>query len=121
VQGKLEVGEERAQIIASDISPLQQLASKTRPKATPAVRKSPDAAHENVHFYLQVPQVEPHELRRLRETLLQFPGHSLVFLHLVSAEGETVIELPDRLRVAPEPRLAAEVEKVFGPRISATP
>ena len=120
VQGKLEMGEERAQIIANDVNPLQQLASKARAKPAPAATER-EKRDESVHFYLQVPQVEPQDLGQLRDTLLQFPGPAPVFLHLVAAEGETVIELPDRLRVEVHPSLLEEVQKVFGPRISATP
>jgi DNA polymerase-3 subunit alpha len=120
VQGKLEMGEERAQIIANDVNPLQQLASKARAKPAPAGTER-EKRDESVHFYLQVPQVEPQDLGQLRDTLLQFPGPAPVFLHLVAAEGETVIELPDRLRVEVHPGLLEEVQKVFGPRISATP
>jgi DNA polymerase-3 subunit alpha len=120
VQGKLDTNEERAQIIANDVNPLQQLASKARAKPAPPATER-EKRNDSVHFYVRVPQVEPQDLGQLRETLLQFPGSAPVFLHLVAAEGETVIELPDRLRVELHPNLLEEVQKVFGPRISATP
>ncbi|MGH7846440.1 MAG: OB-fold nucleic acid binding domain-containing protein, partial [Candidatus Binatia bacterium] len=120
VQGKLEMAEERAQIIANDVNPLQQLAGKARAKPAPAATER-EKRDESVHFYVRVQQVEPQDLGQLRDTLLQFPGSAPVFLHLVAAEGETVVELPDRLRVELDPSLLEEVKKVFGPRISATP
>jgi hypothetical protein len=85
------------------------------------MRKVQETPDECVHFYVQVPQVEPQELTRLRDTFLQFPGPSAVLLHLVSTEGETVIELPDRLRVAAGDGLLEELERAFGPRISVAP
>ncbi|HWP57260.1 MAG TPA: DNA polymerase III subunit alpha [Candidatus Acidoferrales bacterium] len=120
VQGKLEIGEERAQIIAADIKPLQQLGRKGAERRAPAGRES-EKQEQSVHFYLRVPQVEPQELERLRDTLLQFPGSLSVFLHLLAAEGETVIELPEGLKVAAGPGLLEEMEKLFGSRISLTP
>jgi DNA polymerase-3 subunit alpha len=121
VQAKLETAEERAQMIASDISPLHKLARKVGSRRAQPMKKAGAEREETIHFYVRVPQVEPQELGRLRDTLLQFPGPSLVFLHLVSPEAEAVIELPDRLRVAANRGLLEEVDKVFGPRISATP
>ncbi|HET9297719.1 MAG TPA: hypothetical protein VFP18_12585, partial [Candidatus Binatia bacterium] len=59
------------------------------------------------------------ELVQLREALLNCPGSSMVILHLL-AQGvsETVIELPDQIRVASGPELVVLVSKLFGPRIS---
>ena len=33
-------------------------------------------------------------------------------------QGETVIELPDQVRIASTPELEATVERLFGPRVS---
>jgi hypothetical protein len=37
---------------------------------------------------------------------------------LASANGETVIELPDQVRIASSPELEDAVEKLFGSRVS---
>ncbi len=59
------------------------------------------------------------ELIRLRDTLLDYPGRHTVFLHLrAPANGETVIELPEQVRIAPSAELEDMVGKLFGPRVS---
>jgi hypothetical protein len=63
--------------------------------------------------------VSAEELVRLRDTLLDYPGRSVVFLHMLGAgQGETIIELPDQVRIASSPELEATVEQLFGPRVS---
>jgi hypothetical protein len=63
--------------------------------------------------------VSADELVRLRDTLLDHPGRATVFLHLLGAgQNETVIELPDQVRIASTPELEAAVARLFGPRVS---
>jgi hypothetical protein len=51
--------------------------------------------------------------------LLDYPGRSAVFLHLHSGGNqETVIELPDQVKVALTADLQKSVERLFGARIS---
>jgi len=74
---------------------------------------------EKVHLYARESEVSGDELVRLRDTLLDYPGHATVFLHLLaSANGETVIELPEQVRIASSPELIETVERLFGQRIS---
>jgi hypothetical protein len=64
-------------------------------------------------------EVSADELIRLRDTLLDYPGRHTVFLHLrAPANGETVIELPEQVRIAPSPELEDMVGRIFGQRIS---
>jgi DNA polymerase-3 subunit alpha len=122
VKGRLEVGEERIQIIANDVTPLAGLSQENRTARLPAAQ--PDGKDEvaDVHFYVQVPEVTSEELNQLHETLLRHPGSSTVFLHLFKPDKkETVIELPHRLRVAPGGALFETVERLFGRRITSLP
>jgi len=115
VKGKLEVGEERIQIIANEITALAE-ASKN-PKSN-----VPSQIAEKVDLYVREDQVSPDELIRLRDTLLGYPGRATVFLHLLSSDsGETVIELPDQVKVYSTPELEATVEQLFGARVSFQP
>ena len=53
------------------------------------------------------------------EKCLDYPGPCAVFLHvLASPKRETIIELPDQVRVASTPELEASVERHFGTRIA---
>jgi hypothetical protein len=55
----------------------------------------------------------------LRDTLLDYPGSATVYLHmLASANGETIIELPEQVRIASSQELTATVERLFGSRVS---
>jgi DNA polymerase-3 subunit alpha len=112
VKGRLEVGEERIQVIANDIEALSE-AAKNQKYATV------NGDGEKVHLYVREAEVSAEELVILRDTLLDFPGRATVYLHLLqSLNGETVIELPDQVRIASTPELVGTVERLFGPRVS---
>jgi DNA polymerase-3 subunit alpha len=119
VKGKMEVGEERIQVFANEIVLLAQEVSKARANGGANGNGQRNGDGERVHLYVREPEVSADELVQLRETLLEYPGPSTVLLHLVApGNGETVIELPSQVRVAPTPALAEIVEKLFGPRVS---
>ncbi|HYT55999.1 MAG TPA: DNA polymerase III subunit alpha, partial [Verrucomicrobiae bacterium] len=112
VKGRLEVGEERIQVIANDIEALSE-AAKNQKYGTV------NGNGEKIHLYVREAEVSAEELVILRDTLLDFPGRSTVYLHLLqSVNGETVIELPDQVRIASTPELVGTVERLFGARIS---
>ncbi len=115
VQGKLEVGEERVQIIANEILPLAEVSLKAKKSAA-------EKNGNGVHFYIRGSEVTPKELNELYETLLHHPGPCTVYLHLFTPErGETIIELPVHLQVALSPALSEAVERLFGDRITFHP
>ncbi|MGH7887463.1 MAG: DNA polymerase III subunit alpha, partial [Candidatus Binatia bacterium] len=116
VKGRLEVGEERIQMIANEITALSEAAKN--PKNAVANGKS-HVNGEKVHLYLRETELCADELVRLRDTLLDYPGPATVILHmLASANGETVIELPEQVRIASSEELEDTVAKLFGPRVS---
>ena len=79
-------------------------------------------AGDGVHLYITGPSATSEELNRLHETLCRYPGDRTVFLHLHTANrGETIIELPDQLKVASTPELFQVVEELFGDRIVTNP
>ncbi|MBI4490981.1 MAG: DNA polymerase III subunit alpha [Deltaproteobacteria bacterium] len=118
VQGRLEVGEERVQIIANDVTPLAQ---ESRQTPSPEVQSKTGEEVHRVHFYLRGPEVTSQELSQLHDTLLQYPGRCPVFLHLFAGDrSETIIELPVHLKVASTPALLEEVERLFGGRVTFT-
>jgi DNA polymerase III subunit alpha len=112
LKGKLEVGEDRIQLIANEITALAE-AAKNPNNAVPT------SVNEKIDLYVREDEVSADELVRLRDTLLDYPGRHTVFLHLrLPTNGETVIELPDQVRVAPSPELEQSVERLFGPRVT---
>ena len=121
VKGRLEVGEDRMQIITNEVSPLAEAASKGRQNdyADSNGKGNGKGNGEKVHLYVRETDVSADELVRLRDTLLDYPGRCTVFLHLLAAaKSETVIELPEQVRIASSPELEETVERLFGTRVS---
>jgi hypothetical protein len=117
VKGRMEVGEERMQIFANEIIPLAQEVAKSRLNG--GANGKTNGNGERVHLYVRESEVSSDELVQLRETLLEHRGPCVVLLHLFApGKGETVIELPDQVRVASTPELEARVQRLFGSRVS---
>ena len=112
VKGRLEVGEDRMQVIANEVAPLADAVKNQKNGLA-------NGNGERVHLYVRESDVSAEELVRLRDTLLDYPGRSVVFLHMLGAgQGETIIELPDQVRIASSPELESTVEQLFGARVS---
>jgi DNA polymerase-3 subunit alpha len=100
VRGKLEVGEERVQLIATEIVPLE------------ASVKDPG---REVTLTLDTARVSKEQLPTLRDTLLRHHGSSPTTLSiLVPESGEILVDLPDQLRVSPTERMAKEIQGILG-------
>jgi DNA polymerase III subunit alpha len=121
VQGRLEAGEERAQIIASEVSPLAEVSREDRAKRRAAAGTTAEPNGRQIHLHIRDQQMASEELHQLHETLRAHPGPCPVYLHLSMLEqAETVIELPAQLRVAAGRALGEEVERLFGDRVTLT-
>lgn len=95
-----ETPRERCQIIADEIRPLAEAREQS-------VRQ--------VHLQVTADRVTEEQLVRLRDTLLQHRGSCPAYLHLiVPGRSETVIELPESLRVVPSEAMLDAVERIFG-------
>ena len=118
IKGRLEVGEERMQVIANEVLSLTE-AAKNQKNGNGNGKPNGNGNGEKVHVYIREAEISAEELMRLRDTLLDYPGQATVFLHmLTSASGETVIELPEQVRIASSPELEQTVEKLFGQRVA---
>ena len=118
VKGRLEVGEERMQVIANEVVLLADAVKNQKNGHANGNGKS-DGNGEKVHLYVRESEVSADELVRLRDTLLDYPGQATVFLHLLApANGETVIELPEQVRVVSSAELEETVERLFGTRVA---
>ena len=99
VKGKMEVGEDRVQVIANEVTALAEAAKNPK-------NSVPIAVAEKVDLYVREDAVSADELVRLRDMLLDYPGKHTVYLHLrAPSAGETVIELPEQVRIAPSREL----------------
>jgi DNA polymerase III alpha subunit len=100
LSGTLDIDEERVQVIADEIVPLAAAREE-------AVRQ--------VHVRLSADAVDAAKLQRLRGTLAEHHGDCQAYLHLIRGEdSETIIALPEDLRVRPSEEMLETVERLFG-------
>jgi DNA polymerase-3 subunit alpha len=105
VGGAVEVGEERCQIIADEITSLLEARERSV---------------KQVHFALVAERVTEDQLRLLRDTLSTHPGSCRAYLHLLLPNRiETVIALPEALQVAPTEQMVEAVERLFGDGVTS--
>jgi DNA polymerase-3 subunit alpha len=101
VRGKLDVDEERAQIIVDEIRPLGAALL--------------DSVRE-VRIRVPRTRLENGGLDALRSALERYRGKSLAYLHLGLDDGrEAVLLLGDTFRVTPNEQFLAEIEEMFSP------
>jgi hypothetical protein len=94
------VDEDRCQIIADEVAPLESVATQ-----------------EVQQVHIQVPSdiATKEDLLALREVLQQHQGNCRAFLHLMRPDySETVIALPQDLSVAPSRAMLVAIERLFG-------
>ncbi|MBI3301344.1 MAG: DNA polymerase III subunit alpha, partial [Deltaproteobacteria bacterium] len=100
LSGTLDVDEERCQIIADEIVPLESV-------ATDEVRQ--------VHIQVPSDITTKEDLVALRAVLTQHQGNCQAVLHLMRPDySETVIALPQDLSVAPTRAMVTAIERLFG-------
>ncbi len=73
VKGRLEVGEDRMQVIANEVAPL---ADAVKNQKNGFGNGKTNGNGEKVHLYVRESDVSAEELVRLRDTLLDYPGRS---------------------------------------------
>ncbi len=94
VKGRMEVGEDRIQVFANEITPLAQEVSKGRLNGGANGNIKRNGNGDRVHLYVRESEVSSDELVQLRETLLEYPGPCTVVRHLIArGDNETVSNL----------------------------
>ena len=106
------------QVIANEVFSLTE-AARNQKNGNGNGKANGNGTGEKVHVYIREAEISADELVRLRDTLLDYPGQATVFLHMLkSPSGETVIELPEQVRIASSAELEQTVEKLFGQRVA---
>ena len=119
VKGRLEVGDERAQIIANEITPITEAANGVRTNGGRKVKAKTAENGHKIDLYVRDHDMKSEDLTLLYNTLLEYPGTCQVFLHLLMPDkSETTIEISEQLKVASTPALVAAVQRLFGDRIT---
>ncbi len=107
VGGKLESKVEKPRIIADTIISLEE-----------APVKLCSALHLKVNSFA----ADKADIEKLRDMLKSHPGGCPVFLHVViPGRSETILSLPDNLKVLPKMELIKGFEKVFGEKVEVHP
>jgi DNA polymerase-3 subunit alpha len=100
LSGALDLDEDRCQIIADEVVPLESVATE-----------------EVKQIHIQVPSdvTTKEDLLALRDVLQQHQGNCRAILHLMRPDySETVIALPQDLNVAPSRAMLVAIERLFG-------
>lgn len=99
VSGTLDKGEESSKILATDVILLRDVKEKQTSR---------------VHFRLSTPGLDKDQLHQLRNLLLKHRGNCESILHLVIPNrSETLIRLPENLKVAATDQLMDDTERLF--------
>lgn len=120
VRGRLDVAEAQAKILADRVLSLEE-ADEVEPLAVEPSRNGADAVQPEaggpslatLHVRVDAARVGEEGLHRLRDLLGRRHGDQPVFLHLVSAGREVVLNARG-LRVAATAELRSEVETIVG-------
>jgi DNA polymerase-3 subunit alpha len=100
VSGTLDVGEETVKLMATEILPLREVKERMTTR---------------VHFRLTTPGLDAGQLTALRDIMARHRGSCQAVVHLVIPNrSETVLLLPEGLKVAASDEIMDATEKLFG-------
>ncbi len=100
VKGVVDVGEDTNKILVNEILSLKEVKERLT---------------RFVHFRLTTPGLDERQLRDLREIVARYRGSCEGLIHLVIPNrSETVIRLPESLRIQACDEMMDDVEKLFG-------
>ncbi len=100
VEGNLDIDEDRIQIIA---------------EALVLLTAAREEAARQVHLRLPADELDEASLQRVRGALAEHPGDCEAYLHLIRPDhSETIIALPDELKVRPSEAMLEAIERIFG-------
>jgi len=104
VVGNADTDGETAKIIARSIVALSDV---------------PEHFTGSIHFHLHAPEIDERHLGNLKNVIARYPGSCPAYVHLIDPDkAETVLSLPDDLRLAPSVDMVRALEKLFGHNIT---
>ncbi len=100
VYGSLDVGEESCKLMANEILALSEVKERMT---------------KRVHFRLTTPGLDEGQLKSLRDIIGRHQGSCDAVLHLIIPNrSETIIGLPENLKVSANDQIMDDAEKLFG-------
>jgi len=101
-------------ILLTGILEIEGETRKLKAKEVQSLQQVKEAGTRRVHFRLSLQGMEQEQLPRLKDILRRHPGGCEAFVHLVNLNhSETVLRLPESLRVAATDDILEETEKLF--------
>jgi len=100
VKGTVDAGEDACKILVNEVLSLKDVQEHMT---------------RLVHFRLTTPGLDDQQLRSLKEIMTRYRGECEALIHLVVPNrSETVISLPEELRLQASDELMDDVERLFG-------
>ncbi len=100
VSGELDVGEESCKMLANEVSLLRDVK---------------ETMTERIHIRLTTPGLDEMQMRQLKTLVQRYRGNCEVKLHIVIPNrSETIIGLPEQLKMVASDEAMADVEQIFG-------
>ncbi|MBW1616515.1 MAG: DNA polymerase III subunit alpha, partial [Deltaproteobacteria bacterium] len=100
IKGKIEKDQNTAKMLAEKIIPIQ---------------KAEENLTAEIFFKLDAENTDKQKLIKLKNILLRYPGKSAVFLKInIGNRAETIITLPNALKIRPCAKFTEEVKTLFG-------
>ncbi len=106
IRGSTDTGEDGVKVIAREIAPIRYV----RDTGSLFLQRE-------VHFHIPAGHVTRRQLEDLKTLLRGHGGDSMAFVHLIGLQegkGETILKLPEELKVNPTDALMKEVDQLFG-------
>ena len=100
LQGRVQKDEKSVKILVDTLVPMN---------------KAEETWITSINFYLDITKTEKEMLTRLYDIVSRYPGSCPAYIHLRDPDKtETVIALPDTMKLKPDSALISEVNKLFG-------
>ncbi len=99
IKGLVDAGDENIKVIASEISSLADVSTKT---------------YSAAYFTINTKKTTVDDVKSLRECLAKYAGRQEVFIKLLDRQCETLIYLGDDMKIDISPTMKSEVETILG-------
>ena len=104
ITGTVDADDETRKIIAKEIILLADV---------------PERMTKSIHFRLSSAEINPKQLQQLKQILSRFTGEIPAFIHImIPDKSETILSLPEDLKLKPSMQLVSTVEKIFGHNVT---
>ena len=104
VVGQADTDGETAKVIVRQIIPIEEV---------------PKHLTKSIHFFLHEAETTPNHLAQLKNVISRYPGDCPAFIHFVVPDKtETVLSLPEELKLAPSLNLVQAVDRLFGHNVT---